>query len=220
MVSVSFSGGFLQIVMLIILPVISGILYLLYQYYFITVRIFVDIFSFYFLIFIAEIVYGLYPYRFTPEKYLAKGGYENTVREFEFIKMLLLIAIPIMSITLTIHYYYYFFSPDRHILEFQSLTDDLILANVAIEIPLVFITFGGFLRIITRIIKKEFRFYFAKACFNIVLKQEDDYKKIEYLLLGIDSYNKYLRRRLKFEIKDIKKVYSKFLYADTAEKIK
>jgi hypothetical protein len=36
--------------------------------------------------------------------------------------------------------------------------------------------------------------------------------------MGLNSYNKYLRRILNLEIKDIKKIYSKFVYAETAEK--
>jgi len=48
--------------------------------------------------------------------------------------------------------------------------------------------------------------------------EEDDYKKIKYFLMGLNSYNKYLRRKLRLEIKDIKKIHSKFVYAKTTEK--
>ena len=48
--------------------------------------------------------------------------------------------------------------------------------------------------------------------------EEDDYKKIKYFLMGLNSYNKYLRRRLGLEIKDFEKIYSKFVYVQTAEK--
>jgi effector-binding domain-containing protein len=69
-----------------------------------------------------------------------------------------------------------------------------------------------------QIAKKEFRFYSAKAYFIILLRQDDDYKKIRYFNYGLNSYNTYLQRRLKFEIGDIEKAYSRFIYADTTEK--
>jgi hypothetical protein len=199
MVSFSFSGGFLQIVMLIILPFIGSLSSFLLPEVFIV-------------IFIAEIVYGLYPIRTTPEKYLAKRGYENTVMEFEFIKTLLLIAVPIIGITALVNIALSVYYKDLPVY-YQDI-------DLGIYVFAILITIGGFLRIVSQIQKKEFRFYFAKACFIILSKQEDDYEKIRYFLLGLNSYNKYLRRRLKFEVKDITKVYLKFLYADTAEKNK
>jgi hypothetical protein len=93
-----------------------------------------------------------------------------------------------------------------------------------ILLPVFILTFvvvpGGLLWIILRVVRKEFRFYFAKACFIIISKEEDDYRKIKYLLMGLNSYNKYLRRKLGLEIKDIEKIYSKFVYAETTEKQK
>ena len=77
---------------------------------------------------------------------------------------------------------------------------------------------GGLLWIMLHTVKKEFRFYFAKACFMFMSKQEDDYKKIKYFLMGLNSYNKYLRRKLRLEVKDFKKIHSKFAYVETAEK--
>ena len=41
---------------------------------------------------------------------------------------------------------------------------------------------------------------------------------MDYLFLLLDSYNKYLRRNTKFEIKDINKIYSQILYADEVER--
>jgi hypothetical protein len=79
------------------------------------------------------------------------------------------------------------------------------------------------LRVFTLVGKKEFRFYFAKGCCEIISKSsrtEDDVHNIKYLFLILDSYNKYLRRNLKFEIRDINKIYSLILYATEEEKNK
>ena len=49
-------------------------------------------------------------------------------------------------------------------------------------------------------------------------KKEDDFQKMKYLFLALDSYSKYLQRKIHFEIRDLKKIYSRFLYADNEEK--
>jgi hypothetical protein len=85
-------------------------------------------------------------------------------------------------------------------------------------ISLLYVVPGGLLWIILHAVRKEFRFYFAKACFLIMSKGKDDYKKIKYFLMGLNSYNRYLRRKLRLEVEDIRKIYSKFVFAETAEK--
>jgi hypothetical protein len=36
--------------------------------------------------------------------------------------------------------------------------------------------------------------------------------------MALDLYSKYLQRKIHFEIRDLKKIYTKFLYADNEEK--
>jgi hypothetical protein len=85
--------------------------------------------------------------------------------------------------------------------------------------PVSYIVVGGFLRIVLLIVRKEFRFYFAKGSFNIIPHKEE-FEQLRYLRLGLDSYNKYLRRRLKYQISDniIKKFYFKYIRATTQER--
>jgi hypothetical protein len=49
----------------------------------------------------------------------------------------------------------------------------------------------------------EYRFYYAKGCCEFISKIGDDVQKMKYLFLLLESYNKYLTRNTKFEIKDI-----------------
>jgi hypothetical protein len=76
----------------------------------------------------------------------------------------------------------------------------------------------GFLWVIILFRRKEYPFYFAKACFTIGSENGDDGKKIRYFILGLNSYNEYLRRQYNSEINDIDKIYSIFVYANTEEK--
>lgn len=72
------------------------------------------------------------------------------------------------------------------------------------------IVFEGYLRILPLLAVKRFNFYYAKTLVGISLygQKEDEVKRIKHLLVGIDSYRKYLRNRLGLDI-DSAKVYPK-----------
>jgi hypothetical protein len=177
-------------------------------------------------ILIIAVLYGLYPLRFRLEKYFSKG-HERIVVEYQFVKNLLYIWIPIIIVLLVI-----ILALSPNIVEnkvsdfyevgpFQiSKIQIYLIFNISQSVLAFFIGgfYGGIIRISIQLIKREFRFYFAKTCFTIVSKHEGNSRKIRYFTLGLNSYNKYLRRHLHFEIKDIQKIYSKFIYADTKNK--
>jgi hypothetical protein len=68
------------------------------------------------------------------------------------------------------------------------------------------------------ILKKDFRFYLARSCFTIAVTKEDTFKQMYYFSLGLQEYNKYLKRRLKYQIKDIDKILSKMSVLDNDTK--
>jgi hypothetical protein len=84
---------------------------------------------------------------------------------------------------------------------------------------LAYIAIAAILRITTQNLKREFRFYFAKACCKIISGKNDEVEKMKYLFLLLSSYNKYLQRNLKIEINDIKKIYSIILSKETNQQI-
>jgi hypothetical protein len=164
------------------------------------------IFYYTLIIFFVSFVYGIYPILFTAEKYFRKIGYEKTVIEFEFIKQVLFVGYPILfSIEIFIYYFYYTFP-----------SYDFLLALQAFNISLFF---GGVVRIIFQTAKRQFRMYFAKGCCKIITStKENNFDKIKYLFLGLDSYNKYLRRNTKYEFNAITKIHSIFLSSSSKEK--
>jgi hypothetical protein len=50
--------------------------------------------------------------------------------------------------------------------------------------------------------RKDFRFQFAKVCMDTLEKKEDEINKIYYLIKGLNSYNKFLKRNLKLQFDD------------------
>jgi hypothetical protein len=73
---------------------------------------------------------------------------------------------------------------------------------------LVVIGASSLLKMSCLFLRKEYRYYFAKGSFILTTKTDED-KKMKYLDLMLDSYNKYLQRTIKVRIKEIDKYISK-----------
>jgi hypothetical protein len=58
--------------------------------------------------------------------------------------------------------------------------------------------------------RKQFRFYYVEACFEIVNKTRNETDKTEYLIRGLVWYNRFVKRTTKYAI-DIETIYSKII---------
>ena len=154
-------------------------------------------------------IYGLMPARYSTEKYFKKRGFERAIIEFEYVKKIVAVEISILGLTLILNYSIFYRMSDP-----ESFFNLLTFAALFLVVP------GGFLRLILLIARKEFRFYFAKGCFSIMTQKEEDLAKMRYLKLGLESYNKFLRRHLKYQIgeSNIKKFYFKYMRAAIQER--
>ena len=163
---------------------------------------------------IPSLIYGLYPLGFSTKNYFFKRGYKNIVREFEIIKKYLVITIPIVLFTLFaipvigIKIAIPYFSGTPYFWEITLLIG---FFPYSFSIFLLIAVIAGSIRIFIQMARKEFRFYFAKGCCSIILETEDELEKVKYLFYVLDSYNKYLQRKINFEIALIKKTFSKFM---------
>lgn len=75
--------------------------------------------------------------------------------------------------------------------------------NFSLRSMLAFvILFEGYLHILPLLAVKRFSFYYAKTLIGNSLhgQGEDEVKRLKHLLMGIDSYRKYLRNRLNLDI--------------------
>lgn len=168
--------------------------------------------------FIMVIVYAPYRSVFPTEEYFRRRRYENVITEYNVIKDLLFIAVPI---------FVFFTILNTVMLGFQSdflqyivtLMGGILLAGM-ILVPLTIIVIAGLTRIFLQVMKKDFRWYFAKGCFMTASQKEDDVEKMKYIILGLNAYNSFLRRYLKLEIEDLKKIYSRISSEPRSEKTK
>jgi hypothetical protein len=170
----------------------------------------VDIFSFFEIVvfIIMIIVYPPYPAPYSAEKYFMERGYEAAVTEFNLVRRILYVAVPLLIFFTVINLLQpllenffpakQFLSPVTDSIVFYSARGFLFLAVLA-----------GILKMVFALSRKRFRLYYAKGCLSLVRRSKDEVEKMGYLIMGLNSYNSYLRRYLKLEIKDIKKIYSK-----------
>lgn len=78
-----------------------------------------------------------------------------------------------------------------------------------------FIVSSALLKIIILNANKEFSFYFSKIMFTQISKRDSDGNDMRYLIKALNSYNKYLRKKIGLQIKDLENIYSKIL-SDTS----
>lgn len=178
-----------------------------------------------FIVYISSWIYGLHPAFVKTEKFFSKRGYENVVLEYEFIKKLLFVIILLLIFVLIILYSNLFYpnntSTNNTLTIFDLLREKPSFNSSLIVFSsiLAYIAIAAILRITTQNLKREFRFYFAKACCKIMSGKNDQVEKMKYLFLLLSSYNKYLQRNLKIQINDIKKIYSIILSKETNQQI-
>jgi hypothetical protein len=135
------------------------------------------------------------------EKYL-KQNLEQAVIEFETVKKIIpLILLIVVGLFIIFRY----ISLDPSSFDLVAILSKDILLGIGVASILMY----GLI-----ILKKEFRFYFAKTCFVSALNQKDTFRQMYYYGLGLQEYNKYLKRHLKRQIKDIDKIFSKMSLLD------
>lgn len=145
------------------------------------------------------------------EKYL-KQGLEQAVIEIETVKRIIppvLLAGVLLNIfwTTTLKPFPTNMPQDP---------DPIALASVIIITPIVITSvilfYGGISSLLMYglfILKKDSKFYFAKTCFMSALNKKDILKQMYYFSIGLQEYNRYLKRQLKLQINDINKILSK-----------
>jgi hypothetical protein len=152
------------------------------------------------------IIYGLYPISYSAER-LSKKNHVNIAIEFEFTKKCLFVGIPLLIILIIVARLFTYFQINDELLRHYFIVYDFSFAVLATSILSVV---GALLRIVAYTARNEFRIYLARGYCKIASKKSS-LGKIKYLLLSIDSYNKFLMRRTKIGIKNIDKIYSEFI---------
>lgn len=198
------SGKILPIIILVLLPMTAILIYGSLSYVIANVVLF---FSF----FVMIILYAPYRAAYSTADYFKRRGYDNVVNEYIIIKYILYVAIPAF-IFLTI----VSFKP-----EYQRYFDAVLGPDMVFALRLSFfsIVVAGLIKTMLQLARKEFRFHFARGCIDLANK-EDEIDMMKYLIWGLNAYNSFLRRYLKLEINNLKKIYSKISSSPLVERKK
>jgi hypothetical protein len=91
-----------------------------------------------------------------------------------------------------------------------------ILANSVFALNYIFVGIASLLMYGLIISKKEIRFYISKFYSKSALERKD--QQVHYFNKGVWEYNKYLRMHLKYQIKDINRIFLKMNLLDNDAK--
>ncbi|HEY7227809.1 MAG TPA: hypothetical protein VH481_06760 [Nitrososphaeraceae archaeon] len=197
-----FSGRTLPIIILVVLPVVITVLsyqtnqptiYTVFGYEIVPIDS----------LYILSFVYAVCPIRHSSRALFKESDPKNKIDEFICVKNILYVIVPIF-ISLVIYEkvfsfnYYYGFLYDYYIVP--------VGANFSYSV------IAGIIWLVIHTERKEFRFYFAKACISIITDKINDIKRLNYLLMGLKSYDKYLQKNLKLQINNLPKTYSMIIF--------
>jgi hypothetical protein len=146
---------------------------------------------------IIVVTYGSLSYSRTTKLYDKKGWLEDLIAEHEFLKKLLYVSLPMLILVTFVFVRTY--QPEQQNFSYALLAG------------MIFIVGGALLRYTSNTTKKNFRFYYAKGCIQLLSKKTDKSEKMNLLVRALNSYNKYLKKTLKLQINNIDKICSKII---------
>ena len=158
------------------------------------------------------ILFAVIPAALSSEKFFRKRGEVNCVFEYQYVKKILYVSLAMLIIAIVSLYYVQSYL-QSYINNGKWYPEPIRTSN-PILIEIVFILPAVPLSILLKLLfehaRKQFRFYYAKACFEIIMKSTNETDKLEYLGLGLDWYNKFIKRITKSSI-DIQTIYSRIV---------
>jgi hypothetical protein len=203
------------------------------QYINSNIYIYYIIIYFQYAVFLITIVaFPPFPAPHSTQKYFKIRGFENAVFEYEFVRDILLVTlvllIAILAFTIVLPFIHSYFPAPLNtllnpgILNVAGAGQEVLPLHIIyyLRFYLFIIVVGAFLKILFAIIKPEFRLYFAIGCFRIIHQKKDEAGKMGYLVRGLNSYNKYLKRCINLQMNELIKIYSKISSASQEEREK
>jgi hypothetical protein len=161
------------------------------------------------------ILYPVYPFIFSIEKYTNKRNPKAVLTEYQTLKKIVYALLPLFffAIALIISKGITEDNPlSAWVLSLDEPAQSLLLSILTAAL---FAVASALLRIILLNRSKAFNFYQARRSFRVLSRVEDDVERMKYLISGLGFYNRYLRGTLDLEINNLKMIYSKII-ADTA----
>jgi hypothetical protein len=165
------------------------------------------------------ILYPSYHNILSTERYFGKRDPRSALVEYEVLKKIIYALFPLFIFALVFIIVPRVTKENPLVIVTRLIVEPTLSSLFFTSMGVTFLIVGSaLLKIIMLNARKEFRFYFAKASFRVISNKEDDMARMKHVIKGLNSYNKYLRRNLGLEIRDLKKIYSKIISDPTLDK--
>jgi hypothetical protein len=178
------------------------------------------------------LLYPPYPAPAPIKWYFEKRGFIRAVSEFRLVRQVLYIVVPLLIVFTVFGLIHDFWLPDtsHKVTTVNTLNTTGPLVQIALIIDphmptfnfakllLFFIVISGMFKIICAFARTEFWLYYARGCFVLMQDSKNEADEMKFFVMGLNSYNSYLRRKTKLQIKDLKRAYSKIAAASINQK--
>ena len=161
------------------------------------------------------ILYPVYPFIFSIEKYANKRNPKAVLTEYQTLKKIVYALLPLFFFAIALRISSGITEDDPLSALVLSLDEPAQSLLLSILGAALFAVASALLRIILLNRSKHFKFYLARLSFRAMSRVEDEVERMKYLISGLGFYNRYLRGTLDLEINNLKMIYSKII-ADTA----
>jgi hypothetical protein len=170
------------------------------------------------------IIYPPYPAPYPIKWYFKKRGFGRAVKEYKLVRQVLYLIVPLLIVFTVFGVIHDLWIPHTRDKVTNPLSQIALMLDPHmdtfnfVKILLLFIVISGVLKIICAVARSEFWLYFARGCFALMQDAKNEVDEMKFFVMGLNSYNSYLRRKIKLQIKDVNKAYSKIAAAGIEEK--
>jgi len=160
---------------------------------------------------IISLAYPFYALKYRSNDFFEKKGSKLAISEYELVKKILYIEIPLFIFLTSIVFAGSFVGLLPNIASANNSIDQLTFYIVkSLQVALQYSVTAGALWMLFHTIRKEFRYYLARAYITNMPDRADNVERLQRLSITLNSYNKYLLRSLKLQI-DTSKVYPRLV---------
>jgi hypothetical protein len=155
------------------------------------------------------VFYALFPTLISSKRYFDRQSFGSLVVEYHLLKRLICIGTPLLVLVLLVFFGQENLEKECFVKsEFKPLKP--ICYSYTVLPAITLIVGGSIVRFVSNISKRDFRYYYARGCFQVSQDQNES-EKMTYLNRALNSYDKYLKRNLKLQISNTAKITSKII---------
>jgi hypothetical protein len=139
---------------------------------------------------------------------------ETTINEYLFLSKIILIEIFIILIITVLYYAIPVSLKNQSIIIQAVLGDHFYWTQFTLSVTIYWI----FFLLLPTYVNRNFQFYLARMSMQVVADNSDKLEKFRYLIIALNSYNKYIKRNVKLEF-DTAKVYARIISRDDKKEV-